>query len=194
VEKVSVTFTERKALEQYIEYIVEERSRLLEEYKSAMARLSKLDDIDNVHPEIPKKVEQSAPALSPAKQLIPEMVTPQAGPINSLEEAIEALQVMNGAPTEDKQVYDRQKEIIKDIDRKNSPVKSKSTQRDIKKIAQEVVNILKDVGRPIKTRDLIKRLEEKGHKVSSPYGMLNQVKGYEPKIQQVSHGYYQYKW
>ncbi|QIW88683.1 hypothetical protein P59_086 [Bacillus phage P59] len=192
---MSVTFTERKALEKYIEYIVEERTRLLEEYKSAMSRLSKLDDIDNVHPEITEKVEQSAPALSPAKQIIPEMVPAQPGPINSLEEAIEALQAINGVPdSEDKYVYDRQKEIIKDIDRKNSPVKSKSTQRDIKKITQEVVNILKDAGRPVKTRDIIKKLEEKGHKVSSPYGMINQVKGYEPKIQQVSHGYYQYKW
>jgi hypothetical protein len=192
---LSVTFTERKALEKYIDYIVEERSRLLEEYKAALSRLSKLDDIDNVHPEVPKKVEQSAPAQTPTKQMEVEIVTPQENPINSLEDAIAALQTMNTETLLDpKPVYDREKEIIKDIDRKNSPVKSKSTQRDIKKITQEVVSILKDVGRPIKTRDLIKKLEEKGYDVSSPYGMLNQAKGYEPKIQQVSHGYYQYKW
>jgi hypothetical protein len=193
VGSLNVTFTERKALEKYIDYIVEERSRLLEEYKTAMARLSKLDDIDNIHPEVPKPVVQSAPATTPVKKAEPEMVTPQNSPINSLDEAIAALQVLD-METNPAPVYDRQKEIVKDIDRKNSPVKSKSTQRDIKKITQEVVSILKDVGRPIKTRDLIKKLKDKGYDVSSPYGMLNQVKGYEPKIQQVSHGYYQYKW
>jgi hypothetical protein len=193
---VSVTFTERKALEKYIEYIVEERARLLEEYKSTLGRLSKLDDIDNVHPENPTPVVQSAPALTPAKNIVPEVVTPQENSISSLEEAIEALRAIHPQEAVDSNPvkYDRQKEIIKDIDRKNSPIKSTSSQRDIKKITQEVVAILKEEGRPIRTRTIIKKLEERGVNASSPYSLLNQARGYEPKIQQVSHGYYQYKW
>lgn len=43
---MGATFNERESIRRMIDYIVEERSRLWEEYVKAVGRLAKLDEID----------------------------------------------------------------------------------------------------------------------------------------------------
>lgn len=180
---MSVTFTERKALEQYIQYLQEERARLLVEYKGAMVRLSKLDELDNVHPE------------KPIVEKVEEKIVENEKPITSLEDAISAIQDLNGSFEEEEvdPKYAREKEALKDLDNRNKPIKSRSNQ-DVKKVTQAAVSILKEAGIPIKTSKLMSMLKEQGFRINSPYSMMAQIRGYEPRITQASHGYYQYKY
>ena len=203
---MSVTFTERKALEDYIGYIQEERtrltknyndsmSRLLDEYKKTLSRLSELDKIDNVHPEKPilKTAEELAP--TPADEIVALVGNSEIKDM-SLTEAIEKHneKINNDKIEEDnKLIYDSQKESLKDYDYKSSAVKA-STQRDIGTIAREVAGILKTAGVPVKTGRLIKALQEKGYNMSSPYTVFTQIRNYDSKIVKAGHGYHQYKW
>jgi len=225
---MSVTFTERKALEEYIDYIKEERVRqearhaeqmdkLMDEYKSTIQRLSKLDEIDNVHPVQAEVVNQVQ--VTPAEdivKLIEEPSTEEEEPVveevkpntqeiqkmkkESLEEAVERFNKRFFEPLK-KEVdpepinYSHAKELTKDQEYKKSLKKGerKSTRRDVQTIAQEIMLFLKEIGRPAKSAEIFTHLKSKGYKLSSPYALLYQAKNYNPKIQSASFGYYQYK-
>lgn len=241
---MSITFTERKALEEYIEYIKEERARqtatyeeerarqearhaeqmdkLMEEYRGIIQRLSRLDEIDNVHPvqsavvtpikttskeDIVKLIEESEeeqvkdpePEVKEVTQ-VPDEPKQEQTKEESLAEAVERFNKRFFEPLS-KEVdpepinYNHAKELVKDHEYKKARRNrnSTSTQRDVKTLSKEIVSFLKQVGRPVKTSQIIKHLKDKGHKMSSPYALLYQAKSYEPKIQSASFGYYQYK-
>lgn len=100
-------------------------------------------------------------------------------------------------PDDDKTDYNAQKEILKDIDFNNRAVKTptrNSGYRDIKVIAQYAKAILKEAGIPLKTAELIKRLEDANINTSSPYSLMQNIRKHEPNIIMAGRGYYQYKW
>jgi hypothetical protein len=188
---VSVTFTEREALRQMIEYYKEERNRLLEEMTKATGRLSELDKLDNVHPEYQPKegiVEEKETQTEPTSNRM------------SLEEAIEKHNKLYEPDKEIKPNGNLSLEIdrCKASDKEKNKVTKVPTKRghyqDVKLISKDIAVILKEAGRPMKTSEIIKKLEEKGIKHKNPYTLLQQAKGYEPKIDKAHFGYYQYKW
>ncbi|QDP42859.1 hypothetical protein HWC53_gp230 [Bacillus phage vB_BmeM-Goe8] len=125
---MSVTFTERKALEEYIQYIKEERARqearhaeqmdkLMEEYRGTIQRLSKLDEIDNVHPV-------QAAVVTPIKttpkedivKLIEESEEEEVEQVKDPEpEVIEVTQV----PDEPKQEQTKEESLVEAVERFN---------------------------------------------------------------------------
>lgn len=219
---MSVTFTEREALRQLIEYIKDERARLWDEYIKAVGRLAELDRLDNVHPEIKLEVPKT-PVQIPEVKVESPIVTQVIE--NNVEEELEdeqqeldeykglpladAVAKWNsergfGAIEEDKQNQTSlfkasDIEATKDYDnRVNSAVKlhrKRSKQRDIKVLTKDIVSILKEAGRPLKTKDIIDSLEERvGVELKNPYNILSLAKKYEPKIESVKYGFYQYKY
>jgi hypothetical protein len=97
------------------------------------------------------------------------------------------------ATEENKSKFTKEIEELKDKDAKNNPLKTPST-RDVKIVSQYVRAILKEAGVPLKTAELIKRMKEANIDTSSPYVLLSQVRNYDNKVENVAHGFYQYKW
>lgn len=228
---MSVTFNERQAIQEYIKYIQEERTRLtvnynnqmdklLEEYKEAMSRLSKLDDIEGRptqrwEPALTLKIPTPPSTVEEEVQYEEEdnqMVTPTS----NVDKESSLLEQLRGKPVEEViaifNEHQQSKPIIEDdeedttstqeeVNEDDSKVKppldrryGTATRRDIKTITKEVAHILKEKGTPMKVKEIAKKLEEKGIDVKDLYSTIHQVKAYEPRIQKASHGYLQYKY
>lgn len=122
----------------------------------------------------------------------------QEEPFMSVADAIEQLNQQRDLEDENKDswAYDSEKEVLREKDYSKRAVKvptKKSSYRDVKVVASGVVSILKEIGRPIKTADLIKRMREADIDTSSPYALLNNVRKYEPRIQKIGFGFYQFQ-
>lgn len=169
---MTTKFNERVALQQYLNHVLEERSRLLDIANDITNRLRELDESENVQvPTVPVSGEEMS-------------VLDAINKHNSLHSAnVEA------AKTEGKLV---DIEIRRDHDNKASSVKTKS-RRDVKQVARVVASALKEAGVPLSISRIIKKLEEKGIPTNSVYALLGQIKDYEPRISQPKRGYYQYK-
>mgnify|MGYP001091113174 CR=1 FL=1 len=187
-----ITFNERQAIKEYIDYLKKEndrvtemyresRERYMSEYKEAIQRLRVLDDID-------RKVEkEEAPA-----PVIQETEPPKAETI-TLQEALEMYRDKkeSESTTDDKAFeYNRQEE-----EKKEQLYKEKKYARllDHKQLTQEIASILKKAGRPIKSNELKKQLNAMDYPVTNIYSVLQSAMIYDPKIEQAMRGYYQYK-
>jgi regulator of replication initiation timing len=134
----------------------------------------------------------------PESMIIEEQPIQQLESHMSLSDAIEKLNQQLDLEDENKDswVYESEKETLREKDYNKRAVKvptKKSNYRDVKVVASEVVAILKTVGRPIKTAELIKKMREADIDTSSPYALLNNVRKYEPRIQKIGFGFYQFK-
>lgn len=161
-------YDERTSLEEHAKYIREERTRLLEEYNMIINRLRELDDRD---------YEKSSKEETNSNKKETAMM--------SLQEAIDR---HNNSASQVKQEKPKSVAIV---DMAEAP--KRSSQRDVKQVTRQVANILKESGMPVKMKDIMKSLEEKGVPTNSPYALMSQVTQYDNNIQRVTHGYYQYK-
>lgn len=180
-----VTFTEREALRQMIEYIKDERSRLWDEYVKITTRLSELDEIDNVHP--PKEEVKQEPMSLLEAINVHNQVYGSPDEDTDLEEIVEEPQIkQRNSEIQTYKDYDNSKRVTKN-NMKNSRY------RDVQAISKDAVVILKEAGRPMRTKELIATLKGAGVSVHSPYALIQQIREYEPRIERVKFGYYQYR-
>ena len=194
---MNVTFSEREAIKKMMDYIESERTRLWDQYIKLSDRLRELDQIErHVNATMEPKVESTATVVKVKEPKKEEEVNPE-GTTVELAEFINNYNKENKNQTIENRVeYDRQKEILKDIDNKKRPVKTPTRRgkyRDVRVVSQYIKAILKEAGVPIKTSELIKRLKEIGIDVNSPYALISQAQQYEPKIERAKFGYYQYR-
>lgn len=191
---MDVTFSEREAIKKMMDYIESERTRLWDQYIKLADRIRELDQIESpVNDTIESKIESVA--VVKAKDIKTKEEVNSEGATLELAEFINNYNKENQT-TKNKVEYDRQKEILKDIDNKKRPVKTPTRRgkyRDVKVVSQYIKAILKEAGVPIKTSELIKRLKEIGIDVNSPYALISQAQQYEPKIERAKFGYYQYR-
>ncbi|AIW03468.1 hypothetical protein CPT_Moonbeam70 [Bacillus phage Moonbeam] len=186
------TFNERRAIEEYIDYLKKENDRFTEmyrasrehnmkEYKEAIQRLRVLDDIE-------RKIE---------KEEVPTLVAQEASPSKdqgmSLREALDQYNKEREAEHTDNDKafeYNRQEE-----EKKEQLYKEKKYVKllDHKQLTEELAVILKKAGRPIKSSELKKQLNDEGYPVTNMYSVLQSAMIYDPKIEQAMRGYYQYK-
>lgn len=207
----NITFTEREALKDYLEYIRQELGRLNGEYRTTLDRLARLDEIDNVHPvNLSKQVKVHAPVqeVEDSETNKPESksevetkdesnVKPaednSEGSVFKLAELLRKANEERGlVETEEKpsQVNTIVKRIPTTIREKNRA----SKYRDVQIIAKDIVSILKEAGVPIKVSEIMEKLKEKGVRTNSPYSLMDRARKYEPSIKKAKFGYYQYKW
>lgn len=194
---MNVTFSEREAIKKMMDYIESERTRLWDQYIKLSDRLRELDQIErHVNATMEPKVESTATVVKVKEPKKEEEVNPE-GTTVELAEFINNYNKENKNQTIENRVeYDRQKEILKDIDNKKRPVKTPTRRgkyRDVKVITQNIKAVLKEAGVPIKTSELIKRLREMGIDMSSPYSLIQQARQYDPRIERAKFGYYQYR-
>jgi len=181
----TVTFNERQAIKEYIDYLKQDNERLTQvyreqrdrnmmEYKEAMKRLRVLDEID-------RKIDQ--PSELPVLEL-----TPVANVNQDLQQMIDQRNKEKGEtkPFE----YDRQKEEVRErVYRANR----KSPRNNIKELTNEIASYLKEEGVPKKASEIIKSLRNNGTKLNNPYNILARAKEYDPRIEMITKGIYQYK-
>jgi len=187
-----VTFNERQAIKEYIDYLKKEndrttemyresRERYMSEYKEAIQRLRVLDDIDRKI----EKAEAPAPVIQEAAPSEPQGM--------SLQEALELYnKERQSEPTSDDIAfeYNRQEE-----EKKEQLYKARKYVKllDHKQLTEEIASILKKAGRPIKSSELKKQLTAMDYPVTNIYSVLQSAMIYDPKIEQAMRGYYQYK-
>lgn len=180
-----ITFNERKALQDKIDYLKQERARAVEmyreamdfymrEYKESIDRIRQLDEIE-------------ATAAKPIQPIIQE--------VNA--ETLEEMIAKRNGEKEKKEstfVYNREKQLIKDFEYKERVAKSgrRAPRQNIKEMAEEVKEFMKEKGRPVKTKEILNFLRENSYNVSYP--TIQKIREYAPQIQSLTHGYYQYKW
>lgn len=192
----TITFNERKAIEEYIEYLKkdndritamyrEQRERNMLEYKEAIKRIRVLDEID-------RQIEK------PTVQAVEEEKTTEtvgAKPL-SLQEAIEQYNKERELESKDKPFqYDSQAEKDKTRKYNETTKRSYRSQRiDTSVVAKDIASFLKDRGVPTKANEITKHLRDLGYKLNNPYLVLKRVKEYDPKVEMVTKGFYQYKY
>lgn len=185
-------YTERKALQEHIEWIREERRRLSDEYWRAIERLRELDNklADEGVSELVDKLfivaERQNDAVNDLANLIPSI---------PVEEVVKYWKELNGnSEPEDiiEKVKNEEIERQKDIDDSNRPVK-RSKRQDSKIMTSEIASFLKSEGVPVNTASIKSHLEEKGYTVNNPTNVIVRAMEQNDKIERVSRGFYQYK-
>jgi hypothetical protein len=191
----TITFNERKAIEEYIEYLKkdndritamyrEQREKNMLEYKEAIKRIRVLDEID-------RQIEK------PAVQAVEEEKTTVTAGIQplSLQEAIEQYNKERELESKDKpfeynsQAEQRRTQQYAETNRKNKRAK----RIDTSVVAKDIASFLKERGVPTKANEITKHLRELGYKLNNPYLVLKRVKEYDPKVEMVTKGFYQYR-
>ncbi|APZ82542.1 hypothetical protein Goe24_00790 [Bacillus phage vB_BsuM-Goe24] len=183
------TFTEREAIEMKLKYILEERTRLSDQFNFYLDRLRELDSMDS------SKLSKTEATVEVAKH----------GETMSLDEAIkkhnEAAEKYDESPKvqADHKDEEHKKESPKNekkTKRKKESGRGKGSRnnpyRDIKKISYQVASILKEAGKPVKLADLMKELQSRGVSTHSPHMLMIHIQKYQPKVQKAAFGYYQY--
>ncbi|AIW03325.1 hypothetical protein CPT_Mater168 [Bacillus phage Mater] len=221
---------ERQAIEGYIEYIKEERTRvsnlfrdmvaermkleemyknqmdsLMRDYKAQLDRLRQLDEIDNARMEEEVKLASLVAPPAPAQEIKPviQEIKPQVQEIKSdvQAEIDKAVALRNASLKEQKPAgapfkYDPEKERIRERDYRERVSKKgkRGTVLDMAKVTRDVVDYLKSRGTPVKTKEILNHLRNNGHTLNSPYEVFRRVRDNNPKIQSITHGFYQYKY
>lgn len=193
----TVTFNERQAIEDLLQYLRKDKDRLVEmfreqmdrnmmEQKEAIKRLRVLDEID-------RKILE--PVLPPITEALPTSVVIDGGA--SIKEMVDNFNKNREEQEKDTPkpfVYDREKERMNEQKyRANKRAYRKGTPVDMEVVTKETVEFLKETGRPVKTKEVLENLRSNGHKLNSPYSVFQQIREREPRIQSVTKGFYQYK-
>lgn len=194
---MTVTFSERDAIQRMMSYIEEERARLWGDYKNLLERLGQLDEIDRPLEAAPIEEETEpvveVPEESMKQNMVSAPIIPMVVPEKSLADVIAEL---NQEAKEEAPRFRKEVEELKDKEYKNRKIKNPTRgggSADIAVVAQFAKAILKEAGEPIKTSELIQKLREADIKMWSPYSILNQIRKYDQNIENVERGYYQYK-
>ncbi|QIA28691.1 hypothetical protein [Phage f2b1] len=186
-----ITFNERKALQDKIEYLKQERARAVEMYRESM------DFYMKEYKESIDRIRQLDEIEATANKPVPEVVQPLAAtPAQDIFDLISERNKQQEAEKKKEStfVYNREKQLVKDFEYRERVAKTgrRAPRQDIKAMAEEVKEFLKEKGRPVKTKEILNFLRENNYNVSYP--TIQKIRGYVPQIQSLTHGYYQYKW
>lgn len=172
-------FNEREAIREYLVWIREERRKLSDDYWKGIERLRELDSLER---EIEKETEL---AINETKQ---EELTL----IQAIEKASREYGVRIESENKANKVDAKDIELLKEKDDNNLVIKKRKN-NDIQLIANEVATYLKERGIPTSTKEIHSYLESKGYKISNTTSTINRVIIYQPKIERISRGFYQYR-
>lgn len=178
-------YTERKALEDHIKWIKEERRKLAEEYWKSVERLRELDSqlSNEGQNELVEKlmtmIELQSETIGLMKDKIPHV---------PIETVVEQWKQENKEKVETKKLIP-ESEIAEAKYRENK--KRIGKRLDYTVVAKEIEHFIKETGRPVQTKEITIYLNEKGIKLSNPTSTLNRVMELNEKIERVYKGYYQ---
>jgi len=184
-------YTERKALEEHIMWIREERRKLSDEYWRAIAHLRELDNKLNeggpseLTEKLAKMVEEQGNTINELKNLVPKV------PVEVAVEQFKKLKEEESVTIEEPKIPNVQIESQKDFDDRNRSVKRR-THQDNTAIAHEIASYLKETGIPTRTIDIQNHMEQKGYILNNPTNYVNRAMEINKRIERVSWGFYQY--
>lgn len=224
---MTVTFTERQAIERMMNYIEEERARLLTEYVKNLDRLRELDEIDRMseqaatvdkvmsetyeRPMVPQEMVEEAnkSAREEFKKIVPEMMDELKVLIDNMKkegitiaEPTQPTNLCNEIEQPELPPYKPEPKVDKPKEKPSAGLEPdklemrktlmRGSTNDNRVVAQFAKVILKEHIEPMKSKDLVKALNNAGIQMNHPNETLRQIRTYEPTIKNVSHGYYQY--
>lgn len=191
--KESAMYTERQALKEYVSFLKEERVRISSEYWQALERLKQLDEKLNAQHEpselvvkMLEVIEKQNDTIDQLKLLIPSVSIEQAIQNIKHVEVVEAVQEVA--------VSTQHIEQQKEADEKKSIMKRKK-KSDMRSLAYELANFLKNKGTPVKMAHIVEHMRTLNNfrVPKNPTNTMNQIITYEPKIERIGKGYYQYR-
>jgi hypothetical protein len=175
-------YTERKALEDYIIWLKEERRRLGEEYWKAIERLKQMDE--NIAAQGTSELVERLMLLVEDQNKTVDKLSKMVPPVP----ASAAIELFKQETNEIINKVEIQKE--RDKEEKQLPVK-RARRQDRKVIAQVIKHFLKNKGVPVKSKHIQKHLEGQGYKVNNITVLLQTAQEHEPTIKKAMRGYYQ---
>lgn len=183
----SVTFTERQALRQYVDYIMDERERLMREYITALDRIAKLDEIEGVRQhnkatniELSKELSSSNKVSEQSKSTKPSEDEPMFAKPKRFRDTPSGQRIYNKAQAEE----------YKDKDKTNGPIKYRSRRRDLKKVSFTILSILKENGDRMALKDILRELSKRDIPTYQPHIIMQSVMKYQPSVKRLGRGHY----
>lgn len=191
---MSEMLTERKALQDYIEWLKDERRRLGEEYWSAIERLRVLDQevqtdissIDMVN-DLSKLIKMQTETVNKLGNLIPSI---------PVETIVESWSETERVSIETEKNYSKisPKQMEQEKDREDFSATIKRRNNSIKNLSSDVSTFLEGAGAPVKMAEIENYVLQKGYnKFSNPSDIMNKIMNYNPRIERAYRGYYQYR-
>ncbi|QVW28795.1 hypothetical protein [Bacillus phage SWEP1] len=215
------TLTERQAIERLMNYNEAERARLYASYETYLDRLRELDEIDRINEQANKveevKVETFERPLVTQEDL--EAVGKNArdtfeGILNAFNDLKAEFNELKKSEQEEpelvfpisknlcNEVLQPEPEVDKPKEKPSAGLEPdklemrktlmRGTTNDNKVVAQFAKVILKENVEPMKSKELVKALNDAGIHMNHPNETLRQIRMHDPSIKNVSHGYYQY--
>lgn len=174
VEEVKVETFERPVVPQ--ELVDEANAAAREEFKRIVPEM--MDELKVLLDNMKKEGITIAEPIQPTN-LCNEIEQPEIPPLNVEEPEVDKPKEKPSAGLEPDKL-----EMRKSLMR--------GTTNDNRVVAQFAKVILKENVEPMKSKDLVKALNDAGIHMNHPSETLRQIRTYEPTIKNVSYGYYQY--
>lgn len=182
--------SEREAIQQAMNYIQQQQSRLQDDYMKLLDRQRELDDIERAQEPKPEPVAVAVPEVPLAEAILSHNT--RFGHTDTVQPSGAA-----GYSSMRNSRYGSEIEKLKDSDNKNRVAKNNTKNspfRDISVVATEIKSILREAGVPMKAKDILAKLEDRGVKMTRfPHQTITQSMKYDNKIEKASFGYYQYR-
>lgn len=180
--------SEREAIQQAMNYIQQQQIRLQDDYMKLLDRQRELDAIERA--QEPEPVAVMVPEVPLSEAILSH--NKRFGHTDSVQPSGAA-----GYSSVRNSRYSSEIEKLKDSDSKSRVMKNStknSSFRDISVVATEIKGILREAGVPMKSKDILAKLEERGVKMTKfPHQTITQSMKYDNKIEKASFGYYQYR-
>lgn len=191
--KTTGIYTERKAIQEEIAWIREERRRLHDRYFELLDRLKVLDEreVESVDPtEVISRLMDITDTLS---ELVPKV--PVQNLIHHLKDNYDTSAVEQGSDEDNsgEKGAISSKELLLQKMRDDSLHKGRGNVK-YKYQVELVVDIMKELGRPAQLYEL-KQIMEDRHSIvwSNPTNAMISISKYEPRLEKIGYGTYQLK-
>lgn len=178
-------YTERKAIQEYLEFLREERRRISSEYWRALQRLKELDEQINKHEPtelintLVSIIETQTKTLNHIKELIPNI------PLELAVEKINRELERENLQAEEIEEEEQTQTIT------TTTVKRKRKRAKVDEVAKIVAKYLRESELPKPAGEIEKYLTDKGYKVYP--GLLTKLVDTDKNIVRVKRGYYKYE-
>jgi hypothetical protein len=184
--------TERAAIQDEMKWIREERRHLHDRYYDLMDRLRYLDerDMEAVDPNV--VINQLIDTTNRLGNIVPEVTIGQV--VEHLQKEFD-LSAFAPKKEEEEQSIIPKEEIFKEQLREDAQSNfMRGTKNDYEKQAPLVVKIMKELGRPVQLAELKDMMYEKHNVIwKNASNAINTIMIYEPKIEKIQYGTYQYR-
>lgn len=191
---IQVIYTERQAIKERMEELKNERRELKNEYEVLLQRLRELDDREIHAYDVEGILSGLKETVQDLSKCIPRIPVDVA--IEEFRKRVQQQEFREDTATEEKEEVKEESNLTEEFHKevKRAQIPKRKKRQDVKKVISHIVMILKEAGRPMKTKEINEELIDQFgiNYGNSIYQVVSQARQTHPNISQPSHGFYQY--